>query len=228
MIKAHEDKVGMGAAKGFRLVCFWFLCVLCASVANSQTPDVSTLPARESHAGLTIAVDPYNDRARVKEKFGKKNPYDADLLPVEVFFKNETNSAIRVYLEDIRLVINPPEGGRQRLVALGLDTVIEKTLHQEKGGPEVTKPRVPLPIPRSGSNRDKEWKKLDEAWNEFLLSGDVLPPQSVLHGFLFFDMGRHMDWVPYSRLLVPRLRSIATNQELFFFEIDLAKAVARP
>lgn len=201
------------------------LWALCAPMASSQTPDPAKMPARETHAGLTIAVDPYVDAPRTKQKFGKKHPFDANIMPVEVFFKNETNQAIRVHLEDIRLLISPPEGGRQRLEPLDFETVIEKTLHEEKGGPEVTKPRVPIPIPRSKPNRSKEWKKLEESWEAFLLTGDVLPPQSVMRGFLFFDMGRHMDWAPYSRLLVPRLKVIETNQELFFFEVDFSKAL---
>jgi len=216
------------AVRGLAIFAAVLLASLCAAVAVAQTLDPATMPARASHGGLTIAVDPYVDRARVKEKFGKKHPYDADLLPVEVYFKNETNFAVRVYLEDIRLVIAPPEGGRQRLEPMGLATVIEKTLHQEKGGPEVTKPRLPIPLPRSGSDRSKEWKKLEESWNSLLLADDVLPPQSTIHGFLFFDMGRHMDWAPYSRLLIPRLKSIESNQELFFFEVDLAKVVPKP
>ncbi len=203
------------------------LAGLLASPAWPQSTDPTQLPARETHAGLTIAVDPYADAARVKEKFGKKHPYAAGILPVEVFFKNDTNQAIHVALEEIRLVISPPEGARQRVAPLDFDTVIERTLHEEKGGPEVKKPRVPIPLPRSPADRSKEWKKLEESWNAFLLSGDVLPPQSTIRGFLFFDMGRHLDWAPYSRLLVPRLKVIQTNQELFYFEVDFAKALPR-
>lgn len=204
------------------LACGWVI------PARGQTSDPAQLPAKESHAGLTIAVDPYASEARVKAKFGKKHPYSADILPVEVIFQNETNQAIHVTLEEIRLLISPPEGGRQRLAPLDFDTVIERTLHEEKGGPEVKKPRVPLPLPRSSGNRSKDWKKLEEAWGALLFSADVLPPQSTMRGFLFFDMGRHMDWAPYSRLLVPRLKVIQTNQELFFFEIDFAKALPKP
>jgi len=215
-------------AAGSPARCVAMLVLLAAVPAWPQAADPAKMPARESHAGLTIAVDPYADAARVKEKFGKKHPYLAGILPVEVFFKNETNQAIHVTLEEIRLVISPPEGGRQRLSPLDFDTVIERSLHEEKGGPEVKKPRVPIPLPRSSGDRSKEWKKLEDAWSAFLLTGDVLPPQSTMHGFLFFDMGRHMDWAPYSRLLVPRLKVIQTNQELFFFEVDFAKVLPKP
>lgn len=211
-----------------RSVLLTIAVLLLGSVVGAQTPDPAKMAARESHEGLTIAVDPYTDEARVKQKFGKKHPYDAGILPVEVFFKNDTNLAIRVYLEEIRLLISPPEGGRQRLEPLAFETVIEKTLHEEKGGPEVKKPRLPIPLPKSSGDRSKEWKKLEEAWEALLLSGDVLPPQSVMRGFLFFDMGRHMDWAPFSRLLVPRLKVIEGGKELFFFEVDLSKAVAKP
>ncbi|MBI3404053.1 MAG: hypothetical protein HY046_01175 [Acidobacteria bacterium] len=203
------------------------LC-FCAGGTWAQTPDPAQMPARQTHEGLTIAVDPYLDAARVKLKFGKKHPYDADIMPVEVFFKNDTDQAVRVTLEEVRLLISPPEIRRQRLEPLDFDTVIERTLHEEKGGPEVKKPRVPLPIPRSKKDRGKEWKKLEELWGPFLISSDVLPPKSVVRGFLFFDMGRHMDWAVYSRLLVPKLSVIGTNKDLFYFEVDLSKAVPKP
>lgn len=205
------------------------VCLLGGPAASAQVTDPAKMPARQSQEGLTIAVDPYADAARTKEKFGKKHPYDANILPVEVFFKNETNKAIRVELEEIRLLIAPPDGGRQRLEPLDFDTVIERTLHEEKGGPEVKKPRLPVPIPKtSSSNRSKDWKKLEAAWELFLLTGDVLPPQSTMRGFLFFDMGLHMDWAVYSRLLVPKLKFIEANQDLFYFEVDLRKAMPQP
>jgi hypothetical protein len=222
---ANQD-VSAAAAGPRAGLCALVLACGFAGVASAQAPDPARMPARESHEGLTIALDPYVDAARAKEKFGKKNPHQANLLAVEVFFKNETNQAIRVHLEEIRLLIAPPGSGRQRLEPLDLETVIEKTLQEKKGGPEVQKPRLPVPIPRA--NRSKEWKKLEAQWEMLLLSGDVLPPQSVMRGFLFFDMGLHMDWAAYSRLLVPRLKFVESGKEMFFFEVDLGRAPPRP
>lgn len=175
---------------------------------------------------MTIAVDPYVDAVRAKEKFGKKHPYDADILAIEVWFKNDTDRAILVGLDQIQLVIAPPEGRRQKVDWIDLGTVIEKVLHEKKGGPEVKKPRVPIPLPRSSASKD--WKKLEEAWSTLVLSADVVAPKSTVHGFLFFDMGRHMDWAPYSRLLVSRLKVIESGKEMFYFEVDLGKGLPRP
>ena len=104
--------------------------------------------------------------------------------------------------------------------------MIEKTLHKEKGGPEVDRPR--LPIPRRPQDRTKEWKKLEELIRPLALEMDILPPQSTVHGLVFFNLGRNIEWAAYARLYVPSLKFLDNNQELFYFEVDLSKAVPQP
>jgi hypothetical protein len=49
-----------------------------------------------------------------------------------------------------------------------------------------------------------------------------------VRGFFFFDMARRFEWVPYGRVYVPELKFMDDGQALFFFEVDLSKAVAVP
>lgn len=214
-----------------------FLCALCASMVSvlylftflpavrAQQIDVATLPARDTHEGLTVAVDPYTDAARSKERFGKKHPYQAGLLAVEVIIRNDNTRPVRLDLKELRLLLSPPGNSRQRLAPLELDVVIEKILHKEQGGPNPTVSR--LPIPRRRPDRSKDWKEIEARLAPAVFINDILPPQATVRGFLFFDLARRFEWVPYGRLYVPDLKFMDDGQALFYFEVDLSKA-ARP
>src|SRR5713101_6299554 len=60
-------------------------------VLGQTQQDPASLPARDSHEGLLIAADPYQDATRYKTRFGKKNPYDAGILAIEVYFRNDND-----------------------------------------------------------------------------------------------------------------------------------------
>ena len=211
-----------------RALCASVVSVICLSLAASPLPaqqiDVNSLPARDTHEGVTVAVDPYTDSARSKERFGKKHPYEAGLLAVEIFVRNDTTRPIRLDLYQMRLLISPPGNSRQRLAPLEMDVVIEKILHKEQGGPNPTASRVPLPIPRPKADRSKDWKKVEEVLAPSVFINDILPPQATVRGFLFFDLARRFEWVPFARLYVPDLKFMDDGQALFYFEVDLSKA----
>lgn len=203
------------------------LACLLAGSAIAQRIDPSSLPARDTHEGVTVAADPYTDAARSKERFGKKHPHQAGLLAVEVVMRNDTARPIRVNLEAVRLLLEPPGTSRQRLQALELETVIERILHKEKGGPNPTVSRLPIPrMPKA--DRSKEWKQVEAALSPYVFNFDILPPQATVRGFFFFDMARRFEWVPYARVYVPELKFMDDGQALFFFEVDLSKAVPVP
>lgn len=211
-----------------RALCASVLSVLCFSIfalsVAAQQIDVNTLPARDTHEGLTVAADPYTDAARSKERFGKKHPYEAGLLAVEIFIRNDTTRPVRLDINQIRLLISPPGHSRQRLSPLEMEVVIEKTLHKEQGGPNPTASRIPLPIPRRTPDRSKDWKKLEEVIAPAVFMNDILPPQATVRGFLFFDMARRFEWVPFARIYVPDLKYMDDGQALFYFEVELGKA----
>ncbi len=203
------------------------ICWLGAATAVGQRVDPSTMPARDTHEGVTVAADPYTDAARSKERFGKKHPHQAGILAVEVVMHNGTTRPIRVNLDAVRLLLEPPGTSRQRLEALDLEAVIEKTLHKEQGGPNPTASRLPIPrMPKP--DRSKEWKQLEAALSPYVFNFDILPPQATVRGFFFFDMARRFEWVQYGRVYVPELKFMDDGQALFFFEVDLSKAVAVP
>ena len=202
------------------------LLLVAAFPALAQT-DPASLPARDAHEGLLVAADPYTDAARYKARFGKKHPYDAGILAVEVFFRNDTDKPIRLDLETIRLLLEAPGAERQRLGALPVETVADRILN--KGGPDIKARRRPIPVPGRGSKptRGKEWDELVAALRAVALETDLIPPRSSMHGALFFDIDHRYDWLPYARLYLPELKFMDTKKALLFFEVALGAARPR-
>ena len=84
-----------------------------ASKVQQATPDATAALPHDNHDGLTILADPYVDKARSKEKFGKANPLEVGVLPVEVFLRNETDHPIQVNINTIQLEVHLRSGKRQ-------------------------------------------------------------------------------------------------------------------
>lgn len=196
------------------------------SAALAQVGPAS-LPARDAHEGLLVAADPYQDAARYRIRFGKKNPYEAGILAIEVFFRNDNDKPIRLDLQSIRLLIAPPGAERQRLIPLTVEHVVDRILN--KGGPNPSLPRGRVPIPGRGPKpgHSKEWNELETALRAAALEMDILPPRSSVHGFLFFDVNHHYDLLAHARLYLPDLKFMHNNQPLLFFELELATTAPR-
>lgn len=186
--------------------------------------DPASLPARDSHEGLLVAADPYQDATRYKTRFGKKNPYDAGILAIEVYFRNDSDKPIRLDLEAIRLLLSPPGFDKQRLGPLSAEDVADRILN--RGASDPTARRRPLPVPGRGpkTGHGKEWDELVASLRAGAFESDLLPPRGTVHGLFFFDIDRRYDWLAYARLYIPDLRFMTDKKALLFFDVDLAAA----
>jgi len=204
------------------------LLVLLASASSfaqtaSPPPATPTKPAlpRDSHDGVTISADPYVDAARGKDKFGKANPFEAGILALEVFLRNDRPHALRINLETIQLEIHFHESGRQDIDWLTPIEVADLIAHP-RGVPNAQTRRLPggIPLP----NRDKKTGKIAEMLRPFALDADILPPLSTIHGFLFFNLAHRMSLENGATLYVPDIVDIGKNQPLIFFEVALGSS----
>ncbi|MGB0036251.1 MAG: hypothetical protein WBP79_12320 [Candidatus Acidiferrales bacterium] len=195
------------------------LSLVCASVfaQSSPAPTPGRPLAHDRHDGVTVSIDPYTDLARAKDKFGKANPLDAGVLPLEVFIRNETDQPIRLKLDTIQLEVRYPNTGRQDIDWLTPIEVADLIAHP--GAPNVQRRRLPggIPLP----SRDKKTDKLADILRPFALDADILPPMAAIHGFLFFNLARQMKLVENASLYVPDLVEIPTNKPLIFFDVPL-------
>ena len=190
--------------------------------ARTGSTDPTSLPARDSHQGLLIAADPYTSADRYKDKFGKHSPYEAGIIAIDVFFRNDNDLPIRINLKTMQLQVSVPGGSRQRLDPLSPEDVADRVLTKAKD------PTPRFPVPRIGAPRpkhDKNWEEFAGAVREAAVASDLLAPHATTHGFLYFDIDRHYEWIPNARLEIPDLAFMNDSKPLFFFEIELAPGV---
>ena len=117
--------------------------------ARAQT-DPASLPAHDVHQGLLVAVDPYIPADRYKSKFGKHTPFEAGVVALEVYFRNDTAAPLKIDLDSIRLLISAPGDPKQKLEPLAPDYVADLVLLKGKVNPRPN--RRPLPLP-GGAHR---------------------------------------------------------------------------
>jgi hypothetical protein len=202
---------------------FFVLLMLCPPGAFARPGgqvDPLTLHTRDQHQELLVVADPYLSADRYKGPFGKKSPYEAGIVAINVYFRNDNDSPIRLNRETIRLVVSQPGTERQRLAPLSPADVADRALlHADLNQPV---PRRPLPIPSSGSKsgRSKAWNEMVNSLGSVVLA-DVIPPHTTTHGFLFFDVNHNFDAIRHSRVYIPDLSFTKDHSALFFFEIDL-------
>jgi hypothetical protein len=187
--------------------------------ARTVAPDPASLPAHDSHQGLLIAADPYISAERYKDKFGKHSPYDGGIIAIDLLFRNDNDLPIRLNLKNIELLVSVPGQSRQRLNPLSPEEVADRVLSKPKD------PTPRFPVPRIGAPRkshNKEWEEFAANVGQAGLNSDLLPPHATTHGFVYFDVDRHYDWIQDARVEVPDLSFMNDAKPLFFFEIDLA------
>jgi len=197
------------------------LTLLWPAGAFAQTAQVDpmTLRARDAHQNLTILADPYLSAERYdKARFGKKSPFEAGIVAINVYFRNDNDSAIRLNLNSIQLIVSTTDDTHQRLNVLTPQDVADRTILDANANPNA-RPRFPG---SANSGKSKAWIEMDDSIQAIAVSSDVLPPHATTHGFVFFDMNHHWDAVRRSHLYIPDLIFMTDKKALFFFEVDLS------
>jgi hypothetical protein len=186
--------------------------------------DPAVLSAKDTHQGLLVAADPYSSAARSKIKFGKHTPFEGGILAVDVYFRNDNDSPVRINPDTVRLSLGEEGRGRQRLDAISADDVADRTLLKSPKDPRGPRIQIPLPGGIGRSGRDKNWQEFDGILRSAAMSSSVIPPHGAVHGCFYFDIAGHFDWLADTTLEIPDLSFMIGDKPLFFFEIDLSKA----
>ncbi len=187
------------------------------ATAPNASIDPATLPARDVHQGLLVAANPYTSAEQYKARFGKRTPYDGGILAIEVFFRNDNDLPIRINLKTMQLLAGAPGEARQHLDALSPEEVADRVMLKPK------EPRRTLPIPHLSPppKHDKNWEEFAGNVRAAALATDLIPPHATAHGFVYFDIDRHYDWLTNARFDVPDLAFMNNPKPIFFFDIDL-------
>jgi hypothetical protein len=198
------------------------LLILAATVWQSAAPqqpfDPSTLAAKDQHQGFLVAAIPYPDAAAAKAKLDKADPVKAGILPVQVYFCNNTSDPVRVDLNTIRLDIEAPNGQKLHLQSMSLEQAAGEIAHP-KGAAAPSARRFPpiIATPIHDSKQSDAAKKLQLA----MFQTDIVPPGSTVQGFVFFDVNHDFELLPYSTLYVPDVKSVTSSQAMIYFEVRL-------
>ena len=181
------------------------------------------MPAHDRHEGVVIAADPCLDAQCSKNIFGKKNPFEAGILALDVYIKNEMTQAVRLNLSAVRLEVPLSDGSTQKLEPLEARAVATLIVYPS-GAPNPSSGRrlpggIVVPL------HDKKVDQLSEQIRPRALDADVIPPLATIHGYLFFNLSHNFALASSSTLYVPDLRVIAGGKALMFFEVALAPAI---
>src|SRR6202521_2766245 len=201
-----------------------FLVFFAGGVAARAQTDPASLPAHDAHQGLLVAANPYTHADQSKAKFGKHTPYEAGILAIDVYFRNDNDLPIRLNLRTVELRIGAPDESRQRLPSISPEDVADETLLKSAKNPQKPRVGVSLPgtVPKSG--RGKDWDEFDGLLRSVAMSTEVIPPHGTAHGFFFFDINHHFDWLSNASFDVSDLEFMTNKKALLFFEVDLAPA----
>ena len=184
--------------------------------------DPGTLAAHDSHQGILVACDPYQDSERAKEAMGKENPLKAGILPVEVYVRNSNRWPVAISLDSIRLEIAPPAGGRQQIDPLSAGDVATEILHPQPN----PQSRRRLPIPFPNMNHNGKWQKLRDKLQLLAFPDAVIAPNATVHGFFYFNLDGDYSVIQYARLYVPDLKFLGNTQAIMFFDVHFTPSSA--
>jgi len=207
------------------LAMIWSGAASFARQSPPTSPDPASFPAHDQHEGFLVAVNLCADVAYATTRFGKQNPWQAGILPVEVYLRNDGAEPLRIRLEEIRLEVDPATGQHQELVPLSAAEVGQRIAYPAgSASPENpgTRPHIGFGLP----GRDKKADKIASAIEPLMLDTDMVGPRATVHGFLFFDLNKDFALIPDSSLYVPNISAL-NGRRLTYFEVNL-KAAQKP
>jgi hypothetical protein len=191
-------------------------------VVSAQQQAPLKTASLESHEGLTISALPWTESAQYKDKFPKKSPLAAGVIAVQVAFRNDTDTSLRVNLERIRLTVQLSDDNRQEVQALTPDQLADAVLKPAAKDP-TKRSRLPVPLPTSKGGRDKHWTELQVQAQEAAVPTSILAAHSTVQGLLYFDLQNQFDLLQSAHLYVPDVAQMDSKIALTYFDIDLGR-----
>jgi hypothetical protein len=186
--------------------------------------DPASWAARDSHQNVTVAVKALTSEADYKARFTGHTPYEAGIVALDVYIRNDNDKPVRLKLDTIRIFVDRSGQPSQPLDALAPEDVADRVVLKKPS--DIRGPRLPVPIGRTpSSNRSKDWQEFAAQIRRSSFPSDVVGPHSTVRGFVFFDVNRRYDSLREARLEIPDIAFMVNSEPLFFFEVDLAPAI---
>jgi hypothetical protein len=203
--------------------------LLAAGLTIAQQQPALKTASLESHEGMTISAQPWTAPDLYKDKFGKRSPYAAGVLAVNVVFRNDSDQSVRVNIERIRMTFHLDEDSPQQEVqALTPDQVADAVMKPGAKDPTKTRKKLPFPVPSSGVKKstDKNWIAVQQAAQDAGIPTGIVEPHGAVKGLLYFDLQGQFDLLGSAHLYVPEIVVMDKSRSLTYFEIDLSRPSA--
>lgn len=173
----------------------------------------SSYQARQASEGLTIGVEVYQGRNKIKQVFKKADLDKLGIVPVLVVMQNDNDHALQLDRMRVELITSD----RQTLESLRAEDVVRSGRIQR---PDLTPRPSPIPGVGRGSRASRvSEEEFEVAQLEFV--APVVTARAKTHGFFYFRLGKGPDRLTGAKLYINGIRSAKTGQDLLYFEIPL-------
>jgi len=191
-----------------------------AAVCTAQQPpaarlELSAYLAADSHEEVTLAAKPYVLAAELEVVFGKHNLAGAGVVPVEILIINTRAEPIRVAWERALLL-----SGEDKFELIEPEAIAWRLYPPPKPRSPRTWPERPDKFPPDTKRAARE--SAEAALRSQHLRLSVIPAGGRARGFLYFDRGQQPLPLAQTRLYLPEVVSLPSEQPLFYFEVDLS------
>jgi hypothetical protein len=172
----------------------------------------ATYPLHDQHSdeGVAAGIDPYDDPEKA-QIFNVKWAEEG-FLPIFLIVTNDSDQPISLSGMQAQLITSH----RDKISAATNDELYRRLAH-----PNASRPKYPLPFPRTKVKGSVGKKALDEM-DAAQFTAKAVEPHSTQSGFVFFDVSGISSPMEGGRFYLTGLRD-AKGGELLYFEIHFQK-----
>ncbi|HYK48278.1 MAG TPA: hypothetical protein VEU94_01025 [Terriglobales bacterium] len=172
----------------------------------------ATYPLHDQHSDEKVAagVDPYDEPEKA-QIFNVKWA-EQGFLPIFLVVTNDSDQPVSLSNMQAQLITSR----REKIPAAGTDELYRRLAH-----PNASRPKYPLPFPRTTVKGAVGKKALDEM-DAAQFSAKAVEPHSTQAGFVFFDVSGISSPLEGARFYLTGLRD-GKGSELLYFEIPFQK-----
>jgi len=201
---------------GVALAGLFFLATVGVLVAKDfvkpSAKPAATYPLHDQHSDENVAagVVPYDDPEKA-QIFNVKWA-EQGFLPIFLVVTNDSDQPVSLAGMQAQLITSR----REKIPAATTDELYRRLAH-----PNASRPKYPLPFPRTTVKGAVGKKALDEM-DAAQFSAKAVEPHSTQAGFVFFDVSGISSPLAGARFYLTGLRD-AKGSELLYFEIPFQK-----